>query len=162
MSRSIAFPVALWTVTLGCVSLLKAQEKGDSNQDNVKKEVRKLEAEWAAAVETNKPKRIERFLGKDFLFIGAGGVLQSREQHLNDFESGKLHVDSVKNEASTIHVYNGAAVVSSRVAEVGTYGKRKIDGPYLFTDTWVRLEGQWVAVARQQTAIAKSPKPEPG
>jgi ketosteroid isomerase-like protein len=76
-----------------------------------------------------------------------------------DFRSGKLKVESVKIGETTIHVYGGAAVVSSRVAVKGQFAGRDITGPYQFTDTWVRRGGRWVAAARQQTGVASQALP---
>ena len=138
-----------------------ADQKEGADKAAIKKDLEKLESEWAAAVETNDPKRIGAFFADDFLFVGAGGILQDRMQHLEDFRSGKLKVTSVKIGAATVHVYDGAAVVSSRVSVKGTFGDRDISGEYQFTDTWVKQGGRWLAVARQQTGIA-GPKPRDG
>jgi hypothetical protein len=127
-------------------------------REGAEKELKSLEAKWASAVETNDPAQIGCFFTADFLFIGAGGVLQDRTQHLEDFRSGRLKVQSVAISASTVHVYGGAAVVSSTVEVKGKFGDRDISGPYQFTDTWVRQDGHWLSVARQQTRIATPPK----
>jgi ketosteroid isomerase-like protein len=116
-----------------------------------KEELEKLEADWGVAVESNNPDRIGRFVTDDFLFVGAGGVLQTREQHLEDFRLGTLKVDSVKIEQTTTHIYDRSAVVSTRVAVTGKYKGGDIDGSYQFTDTWVKQDRGWLAAARQQT-----------
>ena len=138
-----------------CTPLLEAADKKEKDEKgSVEKELEKLEADWAAAVETNDHKRIGAFFAEDFLFVGAGGALQDRKQHLEDFRSGRLKVESVKIGDTTIHVYDSAAVVSSRVMVKGRFGDRDISGPYQFTDTWVKQGGRWLAAARQQTRIA--------
>jgi ketosteroid isomerase-like protein len=151
-------PFLLAVVALSCPPLLPATEKEEKyDQGTVKAELEKLEDDWAAAVETNDPDRIGRFFTKDFLFVGAGGVLQDRQQHLDDFRSGRLKIESVKIERKTVHIYEGAAVVSSRVNVKGKFGTRDISGPYQFTDTWVKQGGRWLAAARQQTQARMTP-----
>jgi len=157
------------SVTIGSVALLVALSlycpislSGDY-KPNVpdrlgdERELRKREADWAAAVETNDPKLIGQFFTEDFLFVGAGGILQTRMQHLDDFQSGRLKVESVKIIESTIHVHHDAAVASSRVNVKGKFGDRDISGSYQFTDSWLKQNGQWLALARQQTKIATPP-----
>jgi ketosteroid isomerase-like protein len=134
---------------------LFAQEARQAGKGAVEQVLRKREADWAAAVETNDPKQIGLFFTDDFLFVGAGGILQDRTQHLEDFRSEKLVVKSVKLGDTTVHVYGSAAVVSSRVTVEGTFDKRDISGAYQFTDTWVKQGEQWLAAARQQTRVAK-------
>ena len=139
------------------IRLSAADREQQDDKRTVKEELEKLEDDWAAAVETNDPDRIGRFFTDDFLFVGAGGILQDRQQHLDDFRSGRLKVESVKVESKTTHVYEGAGVVSSRVTVRGKLGARDISGPYQFTDTWLKQGGRWLAVARQQTRVAPPP-----
>jgi ketosteroid isomerase-like protein len=116
-----------------------------------------LERAWAKAVESNEANRIAKFFTDDFLFVGAGGVLQNRAQHLADFSSGWLHVDSVSIESMTERIHGDFAVVSLTVAVKGKFGDRDITGGYQFTDSWVRGEdGNWRALARQQTRIIQT------
>ena len=129
------------------------------DKDTAKSDLTRLENDWARAVESNDANRIAPFLAADFLFVGAGGVLQDREQHLDDFRTGRLKVKSVKIETVTIHSYLNAAVASCKVAVVGTFADQKIDGPYQFTDTWINQDKHWLAAARQQTAI-RPPSPK--
>src|SRR4051794_6971233 len=72
-----------------------------------------LEERWAQAVVTNNADSIGAFLSSDFLFVGAGGVLQTREQHLNDFRNGTLSVASIQRKAIDVHVYQQFAVVNT-------------------------------------------------
>jgi hypothetical protein len=116
--------------------------------------LRQLETSWAAAVGTNNPDQIGQFLSDDFLFVGAGGVLQDRTQHLADFRSGKLKVASVQITDSTIHPYDSGAMVSTLASVKGSYDGRDITGNYRFLDGWLLASRKWLAVARQQTRVA--------
>lgn len=147
-------------VTLSIALPLFAVEKGQSYDQGAVKELERLEDEWGVAVAANDADRIARFFTDDFLFVGAGGILQDRRQHLDDFRSGRLKVTSLRIESKTTHVYGDAGVVSSRVAVTGKFGDRVIDGTYQFTDTWVKQGGRWLAAARQQTQI-RTPPPSP-
>jgi proline iminopeptidase len=143
---------------VSCSLLVRAGQNRQTIEDGtVEKELRHLEAKWGEAVESNDADRIGRFFTDDFLFVGAGGILQDRKQHLEDFRSGRLKVKSVKIGKQTIHVYGNAAVVSSQVAVQGKFGDRDISGSYQFTDTWVKQTGHWLAAARQQTRVVAPP-----
>src|SRR5262249_4814183 len=50
-------------------------------QQTPQEELRELENAWAAAVATNDADKIGRFFPDRFLFVGAGGILQNRDQH---------------------------------------------------------------------------------
>ena len=57
----------------------------------------KLEAAWVAAELTNNPDKIGRFLADGFLFVGAGGIHQTRAQQLDDFRTGCLVPAAARN-----------------------------------------------------------------
>jgi hypothetical protein len=113
-----------------------------------------LETAWAAAVMTNNPDEIGRFLANGFFFVGAGGILQTRAQHLDDFRTGHLNVTSVQIKDTQLIVSDGAATVSTLTSVVGKLGDRDITGNYRFLDSWQYQNKTWVAVARQQTKVA--------
>jgi FtsP/CotA-like multicopper oxidase with cupredoxin domain/peroxiredoxin len=113
-----------------------------------------IETAWAAAVESNDPLKIGAFLTDDFLFVGAGGTLQNRTQHLDEFSTGRLKIESVRVRSVTAHAYEGFAVVNSLVSVKGRIGDGDISGDYRFMDTFQSVAGKWLAVARQQTRAA--------
>jgi hypothetical protein len=121
------------------------------------RELSDLEIAWVKAVESNDPDRISIFLSQMFLFVGAGGVLQNRKEHLNDFGSGQLDVESVIVSDVTARIYEGYAVTNTLAAVKGKFGNRDISGSYRFMDTWQKEGGRWIAVARQQTRVANTP-----
>jgi hypothetical protein len=113
-----------------------------------------LETSWATAVTTNNPDEIGRFLADGFLFVGAGGVLQTKAQHLDDFRTGRLKVTSVQIKDTKLILWDGAAVASTLTSVAGKLGDRDITGDYRFMDSWQYQNKQWLAVARQQTKVA--------
>ena len=104
--------------------------------DDPKQRLQKLETGWAAAVETNDPDKIARFLGDAFVFVGPRGILQDRKQHLDDFRTGKLKVVSMTLQQIDIATYDNVAVVNSQAMVKGIYDGRDITGEYSFLDTW--------------------------
>ena len=127
----------------------------DSNR-----ELRELENDWAVAAATNDPDRVSQFFDSRFLFVGAGGVLQNLEEHLEDFRSGRLKIQSVRVEDFTADVYQGFAVTNILAEVVGRFAERDISGTYRFMDTWSKGGDGWRAVARQQTRVANASSTE--
>lgn len=125
--------------------------------DGVEKKLRDLETQWAATVATNDPDQIGKFFTDDFVFVGAGGILQNRKQHLDDFKSGLLKVDSVTIKGFTAQIFPGFAVVNTLTHVEGKLGSRDLQGDYRFMDTFIYRDNHWLAVARQQTRVAVAP-----
>jgi hypothetical protein len=89
MTRLARFIILLIVFTMSGATFLPAEDR-KGGDDGVKKELAKQEAAWAVAVESNDPHKIGRFFTEDFLFVGAGGVLQDRAQHLEDFPAANV------------------------------------------------------------------------
>lgn len=115
-----------------------------------------IERDWARAVESNDPTRIGAYFTEDFVFVGAAGVAQDRSQHLDDFRSGRLKLETVGVQSLIIHAYDGFAVVNALVSVKGRFGELDISGDYRFMDTFRRAANGWLAVARQQTRVMAS------
>lgn len=147
---------AVLTFAILCSALPIALARGGpmTRKRTLMQELEKLENDWAAAVETNDPERVGRFFcTSGFVFVGAGGVPQDRKQHLDDFRSGRLKVAAARIEATNVRLYETVAVVGSRCAMSATYNDQDISGMYRLTDMWLRRDGRWHAVAREQTEI---------
>src|SRR5204863_8175009 len=95
-------------------------------QADTEAQLKELETQWATTVATNDPKQIGKFFTEEFLFVGAGGVLQNRQEHLNDFQSGKLKVASVRIDDFKANLYDGFAVVNTLASVKGKLGDRDI------------------------------------
>lgn len=121
--------------------------------------IRQLETSWATAVETNDADQIAPFFGKDFVFVGPSGILQNREQHLDDFRTKKLTVDSMAIQSISTDVYDNVAVANVMASVKGAYDGRDITGDYSFKDTWRLTEGEWLAFARKQKKIEQRSLP---
>lgn len=145
---------------------LKARDTVESASSSttvaeIEDQLEELETKWAQTVATNDPDQIGKFFTDDFLFVGAGGVLQNRTQHLDDFRSGLLKVQSVEVLDIDIHTYDSFAVTNILVHVEGKIGERDLKGEYRFMDTWRKQKDRWLAVARQQTRVAVPPPAPP-
>ncbi len=129
------------------------KDAGTPAQNDPNQVLTQLETAWAVAATTNNPEQIGKFLGDGFIFVGAAGILQTRQQHLDAFKTGKLKVASVQIKALQLNVWDGAAVASSLVTVVGKAGDLDINGDFRFMDTFQVQGKNWVAVARQETQV---------
>jgi hypothetical protein len=143
--RAKAGVVASW------IAVRKDQDTPPADDPNAR--LTQLERDWAAAVTTNKPAEIGRYLTSDFFFVGASGVLQSRAEHLDDFKTEKLKVKAVDVKDVKLSVAVSGAAVNTLAGVAGQYNGRDISGDYRFMDTWLYQGKQWLAVARQQTRV---------
>jgi|GEM_PF-198760 len=120
-------------------------------------QVRQLEASWAAAVITHDPNKIGQLFSDDFAFVGPNGVLQDRNQHLEDFRSGKLKIESMTIQTIQVNIYDSVAVATVVASVKGAFDGHDIAGTYDFLDTWRLIHGRWLATARKQKKVPMTP-----
>ena len=110
----------------------------------------RLENEWIRAVRERDPTALGRVLSPDFAFTVAvaGRPLStiSRDGYIG--RSKGYAVSESRLDETLVRVYGDVAVVTSRYTQKATLHGRDRSAEFLLTDTWVRLDGQWLAAAR--------------
>src|SRR5262249_50213580 len=81
------------------------------------------------------------------------GSRSDKQGVLAVLKSGQLKVESIKLSDMKVYDYGDAAVVTGRAAQVGTFEGTALAASIIFTDTFVRQNGKWRAVASQRTAL---------
>ena len=75
----------------------------------------------------------------------------TKEDVLSVLKSGDLKLDSIKLSDLQVHLYGDAAVVIGSAAQAGTFLGRPVAAKIIFTDTFVRQNGKWRAVASHRS-----------
>jgi ketosteroid isomerase-like protein len=74
-----------------------------------------------------------------------------KEDVFSFLKSGDLKLDSIKLSDMQVHVYGDAAVVTGSAVQVGSLLGGPIATNVIFTDTFVRQNGKWRAVASHRS-----------
>ena len=91
---------------------------------------------------------VERIIAPDWRSTGPDGSTSERAQVLAQvFETGAHKIHSLKIDDVTARVFGDAAVVTGKTHGVGEFDGAPYDVVIRFTDTFVRREGRWQAVA---------------
>lgn len=108
---------------------------------------------------TRDPALMDKVLASDFQSITYGGRLVDRSGDIAAVtSSADFEVKAVTTREVDIRVYGDAAVVRALVAVIERRGEATYTVPMRVTQTWIRQQGEWRAVADQSTRIEH---PEP-
>lgn len=98
---------------------------------------------------------IERIIAPDWSSTGPDGRVTNRAGVLSDvFETRRHKILRVEIDDVKVRVFGGAAVVTGRTHGVGEVQGTAYDVFIRFTDTFVRREGRWQAVASHASLLA--------
>jgi ketosteroid isomerase-like protein len=120
------------------------------NDQAVAAELELLERQWAAAIVSKDVATIERLLADDFEGT-TNDQVYTKFMALEDVKAGtheQLALDDIN-----VRVFGDTAIATMGQEEKSRHGDEVFDGRYLFTNVWVRRNGQWQAVASHGSRI---------
>jgi ketosteroid isomerase-like protein len=116
-------------------------------------EIRALEDRRYAATTAGDLATLEELFADTLVYTHSSGAIDTKASYLDSLRSGRLRYRVMDRLQEDITVYDGAAVVSSRVRLEITVGgvDRTINGQA--TITWVRQGDTWRFAAWQSTPV---------
>ena len=112
--------------------------------------LRRLESEWIRAIREQDLPALDRVLAPDFTYtVAVAGkplATMARDAYLRrakDYAIRESRFDEI-----LVRTYGNVAVVNCRYSHKASLHGRDRSAEFFLTDTWVKLDGQWLAAAR--------------
>lgn len=116
-------------------------------------ELTALEHRWVDAMVKNDVATLDKIIAKTYTDTDEEGHQSGKADLLAVIKSGDLKFKSLTVSDMHVHVYGSAAVVTGTGAQNGAYKGQAVTPKVVFTDTFVKGKGGWMAVASHRTAI---------
>ncbi len=113
-----------------------------------------VETNWAAAIARNDVDAVSQYVTDDWIVVDANGHVIDRERFLNVIRSGALSHESMTVEERSVQVYQGIAVVTSRVRSHGAYLGAPFSTHERSSDVFVQIAGRWRCMHTHLTSIS--------
>jgi ketosteroid isomerase-like protein len=122
--------------------------------ENAVKEVTILEQAWSGAESQGNVAWFERHFADSYIGTDALGGVSDKASMIAGVKNKVAKIESTSTESLKVQVYGDAAVATSiEDVKKGTYKGKDAAGKYRWTDTWVKLAGQWQCVASHGSRI---------
>jgi len=93
-------------------------------------------------------------MADDYMAITPSGIIQTKEETLQNFRSGRVRFGSLTVSDRKVRFYGVTAVVTSLAEIQGTAADNSIAGRYRYTRVYVRdAQGQWKIVSFEASRI---------
>jgi hypothetical protein len=143
-----------WIILLAIIALgLGVFAKTNARASDDETQLIQLERAWNQAEADVNPAAIVSLFEETLIYVDYDGSLMGKAEYLRSVGNPTARPDHMYDEGMKAHIYGGTGIVSGVYRETGT-SKGK---PYIrrarFTDTWVKVDGQWKCVASQSTLI---------
>jgi ketosteroid isomerase-like protein len=138
------FPMLL----LARVTSVSADEAKDIEQ------ITKIEREWSESFvkrDSSVPQQVE---AEDFTMVDPDGKLLNKGEDIKNM-TGDVVFTASKVDDLKVRIFGDAAVAVGVSSVKGHDKKNDISGQYRWTDTFVKQNGEWRAVASQVTFVKK-------
>jgi hypothetical protein len=137
----------------GCALLAQAPPKSSKRATTATSQaLENLENRWVAALKSADESTLNGILADNYVDTDESGNRANKAGVLQALKSGDLKLKSVSVSAMHVYSYGDTAVVTGSSTQDGSYKGQALSPRILFTDTFVRRNGKWVAVASQRTA----------
>jgi len=113
-----------------------------------------LENKWVAALMKSDTATLDSILSDTYVDTDEHGQLTDKQGVLSVLKSGDLKFESVKLSDMQVHSYGDAAVVIGSAMQAGSFKGQPLTTKIVFTDTFIRQNGKWKAVASHRSAAS--------
>jgi uncharacterized protein (TIGR02246 family) len=147
-----------WLTMLALTVAVPLCSACNSSQEEARRYIEQCEQQWAASVASSDSSVVQRILADDVVWVLDGRIL-NKAQAVSEAAQGPGPF--VSNRANSINIrFFGDSTAIAQGSE--TWTKRKDSGQttgrFVWTDTWVRRNGQWQIVAAEDViAPAEAP-----
>lgn len=95
---------------------------------------------------------LESIFADTYVDTDEHGQRSDKQGVLSVLKSGELKLESIKLSDMRVYDYGDAAVVTGSAAQAGNFKGQPITARITFTDTFIRQNGKWRAVASHRSA----------
>jgi hypothetical protein len=112
-----------------------------------------LENKWVAALVKFDATTLDSIFADTYVDTDEHSHRSDKQGVLAVLKSGDLKIASIRLSDMQVQLYGDAAVVIGSSAQVGNFKGQPLAPTIIFTDTFIRQNGKWRAVASHRSAI---------
>ena len=144
---------AQFTVLLGVTAGVILSITLAAQTASVEQTLLQLERDWEQATVKNDTAALERILAPEFVSTDSDGRLFTRAEGFERRKSGQVKFTTFTQDDYKVHVIGDTAIVTGRYTAKVTRDGKDVNEREHFTDTFVRRNGRWQAVATHSSHI---------
>jgi outer membrane lipoprotein-sorting protein len=147
----ILFVLMMLTTTAALAQKNKVASAVQKDIDAIKK----MEQEIADGFLKGNADANDKYVSENARFTAPGGMRLSRDGISTAIRSGSLKFTSSVISDLHVMVFIDTAIATYDTDDKGTFNGQNISGKARWTDTWARINGNWICVASAGTNIVE-------
>ena len=148
MKRTIAFLV----LAVAVVAVSRAQkDRAGQASDAATQALVNVENNWVSALVKSDMAALDSILADTYVDTDEHSRRGDKQDVLSFLKSGDLKLESIKLSDMQVHIYGDAAVVIGNSEQAGSFLGGPVATKIIFTDTFIKQNGKWRAVASHRS-----------
>ncbi len=148
MKRTIAFLL----LAVAVVAVAQAQkDRAGQGSDAATQAIINVENSWVDALVKADLAALESILADTYVDTDEHSRRGGKQDVFSFLKSGDLKLDSIKLSDMQVQIYGDAAVVVGSSTQAGSFLGGPVAEKIIFTDTFVKQNGKWRAVASHRS-----------
>jgi len=144
-------------IVFACSTLAVCAGLSIAQKEERRHEIDRLEDAWRSAVLSSNTKALDALLADDYMAITPSGTIQTKDDTLQGFRTGRFHIASLTVSDRKVRFYGTTAVVTSLAEMQGSAAGNPVSGSFRYTRVYVRnAQGQWKIVSFEASQISDS------
>jgi ketosteroid isomerase-like protein len=111
-----------------------------------------LENQWVDALTKSDTAKLDSIFVNGYVDTDEHNQRSDKQGVLALLKSGDLKIASIKLSDMRVYDYGDAAIVTGSAAQSGSFQGQPVTAKLIFTDTFIRQNGRWRAVASHRSA----------
>ena len=137
-----------------CVGLVLARPaEAPSESPSVADTLKQLEQDFGDAIKAVDANKLNQILADDWVNLGGGGRILTKEGFLRDLKSGNDKLESFELGPMDVKVLGNVAVVQGSATEKRTTGGQDSSGESVWMDVFVKSGEKWVIVRSHSAKV---------
>jgi ketosteroid isomerase-like protein len=114
-----------------------------------------LENLWNQVQIKHDAEAMAKMLDRDFVLTDYDGTVMNKVQFLDSIRDKSYVITVEVSEGMQLHTHGSTVIVTGATHEKGTFNGKPYGHNGRFTDTWIKIDSQWLCVASHLGAITK-------
>ena len=126
--------------------------------ENVDQVLSKMEQDWVAAILKGDAAFQESILADDYIGVAPDGRIDTKAQSVEEVRSGAFKAESMSIDGIKVRVFGDVAVVTYGQSEKSQFQGKDTSGRSLWTDIFVKRNGNWQIAANHGSRVEEPEK----
>lgn len=117
-----------------------------------------LERQRFEAMTTKNIALLQEMLADDLTYLHSNGLLENKQQHLNNISTGYLTYNTLQPETMTVRVHGRSAIGNGIIHVAGVANGKPFDIRLRYTDVYFKKKRKWKLAAWQSLRLEEGKK----